>query len=557
MLRFDDGSLVLSATDLTNFLACGHLTAQKLAVARGERSRPRADDDPHADLLRRRGDAHEREQLRRLRKECGGHVDLTREVRPWVRAELEEAALETEAAMRAGAPLIFQATFFDGRWQGRLDFLRRVEHPSALGAYAYEILDTKLSRHVKPAVVHQLSLYSRLVGRVQGVELPLAYVVLGNGETEAVDLRRYAALHRRAVAHLETLVQAPTPATRPEPIPHCAICSLSGECRSWLVEVDHLSLVAGMRRDHRDKVTGVGVDTLTGLATVPETLQVPRLGADRLDLLRHQAILQVESRDAGSPIHRHLAPERARGYARLPAPDAGDLFFDLEGDPYVGTEGGIEYLWGWCDAGGAYECVWAHDAAAERLALERFIDLVQERRRTFPGLHVYHYAPHEASKLASLATQYATREDAVDDLLRSNVLVDLYGVVRQGLQVGEESYSLKKLERHHGFRRLETTVREGGGSIVAYEQWLQDGDEQMLEAIRAYNEEDCRSTLGLRDWLMDRMRPEAAVQFEVDFVALAEPEPEEAPQPPAWLEQIEPIIDRLLAGLPVDESEDG
>ena len=83
------------------------------------------------------------------------------------------------------------------------------------------------------------------------------------------------------------------------------------------------------------------------------------------------------------------------------------------------------------------------------------------------------------------------------------MLVDLYAVVRQGMQVGEESYSLKKLERHHGFVRLEKRVREGGGSIVAYETWLETGDDELLEAIRAYNEEDCRSTLSLRDWLLD------------------------------------------------------
>ena len=89
-------------------------------------------------------------------------------------------------------------------------------------------------------------------------------------------------------------------------------------------------------------------------------------------------------------------------------------------------------------------------------------------------MHVFHYAPHERSKLRSLSVKYATREAEVDDLLRDEVLIDLYAVVRQGLQVGEDSYSLKKLERHHGFVRLEKRVREGGGSIVAYESVVGD-----------------------------------------------------------------------------------
>ena len=84
----------------------------------------------------------------------------------------------------------------------------------------------------------------------------------------------------------------------------------------------------------------------------------------------------------------------------------------------------------------------------------RFVDRVCALRAQHPEMHVFHYAPHEASKLRSLSVEYATREEEVDDLLRHDVLVDLYAVVRQGLQVGEESYSLKKLERHHGFRAL-------------------------------------------------------------------------------------------------------
>jgi uncharacterized protein len=155
--------------------------------------------------------------------------------------------------------------------------------------------------------------------------------------------------------------------------------------------------------------------------------------------------------------------------------------------------------------------------------------------------------------LRTLAMRYATCEEEVDELLRSMVLVDLYGVVRQGLQVGEESYSIKALERHHGFIRLESSIREGGGSIVAYESWLENGDAALLEAIRAYNEDDCRSTLALRDWLWSSMRVEAATEFGVDFTEFAVPEPDEPKTPPAWLPEVEAMIARLGAGDPERE----
>lgn len=554
MLALADGTLVLAATDLTNHLACAHLTQQRLGIVRGERSKPRPADDPHAELIRERGERHEEEHLARLSIECGGHVDLSTENAPYSRDELELAAAATAAAMRDGAPLIYQAQFFDGRWQGRADFLRRIDHESELGAHAYEVLDTKLAKQVKPTVVHQLSLYNRMLTEIQGFDARYAHVVLGTGEITTIDLARYAALHRRVTRRLEDVTAAPAVATYPEPVSHCAICSLADECRQRRIDDDHLSLVAGARRDHRARLVDAGIATMHALATTDHVEPMP-LRPERYDLLHHQADLQVRSRDTGERLHRHLEPKRASGYALLPDPSPGDVFFDLEGDPYVGDEG-IEYLWGWWSAQAAYECAWAHDLDAEKAAFETFIDRVVELRAAHPGMHVFHYAPHELSKLRSLSVKYATREAEVDDLLRADVLVDLFAVVRQGLQVGEDSYSLKKLERHHGFVRLEKRVREGGGSIITYEMWLETGDAELLEAIRAYNEEDCISTRSLRDWLLNAMRPEAEAQFGVDFNELREPEAEEEHGPPGWMPDALALIEPLIAGLPAQGDED-
>ena len=549
MLSLADGSLVLSATDLTDHLACAHLTQQRLAIARGERGRARPADDPHAELIRKRGDLHERAQLERLAGECGEWADLSTSGGVFDRAGLTAAARATEEAIRAGVPLIYQGVLFDGRWQGRVDFLRRTP------AGSYEVIDTKLSRQPKPAAVHQLALYNRLLARLLGHAPAHAHLILGDGTELAIDLRRFAALHRHVARRVERIVAAPARQTYPEPVAHCAICALAGECRERRLADDHLSLVAGARRDQRERLVEAGIATVLALARAPEKSDGRPLGAERFALLHRQAALQVDSRTTGRPVHRHLAPGRASGYALLPDASPGDVFFDLEGDPYVG-DGGIEYLWGWWTAESGYEHAWAHDPAAEQDAFERFVDRVRELRARDPGMHVYHYAPHERSKLRSLSIAYATREDEVDELLRGEVLVDLYAVVRQALQVGEEGYSLKQLERHHGFERLERRVREGGGSIVAYETWLESGDEDLLEAIRAYNEEDCRSTRSLRDWLAGAMRREAAAQFGVDFGELREPEPEEVRGPPDWLPGVQALAERLSAKLPAQGEDD-
>jgi predicted RecB family nuclease len=551
--RFDD-RLILSASDLTGYLECDHLTEQQLAIARAERGRPRRRHDPHTELMQQRGEAFETEQFKEFAAAAGGCVDLSSSA-VFDEDALRLAAEATVAAMRDGAPLIYQGALYDGRWQGRPDFLRRVAIPSNLGDWSYEVLDTKLSRELKPAYVNQVLLYSRMVGEIQTRALDDAWLVLGNRRHEQIDLRRFRALHRHLARRLQTITNGPPRATYPEPVAFCANCSFGDECDARRRADDHLSLVSGAGRPRREALIAGHISTRRGLAASAQAASVPGLRRETFATLRNQAALQVLSEDERRPVHRHLEPRRAEGYAALPDPDAGDIFFDLEGDPFIG-EAGIEYLWGWSDAHDHYERCWAHTPAEEKQALEGFVDRVLARRQAFPGMHVYHYAPHERAKLRSLAMQYATREAEVDVLLRGEVFVDLFAVVRTALQVGEESYSLKRLERHHGFERHEHTVREGGGSIVAYEGWLSTGDEALLEAIRAYNAEDCTSTRSLRDWLVDQMTPEATEEFKVDFTALRTPEPEEQRDPPDWLPDVERRVTALMAGLEADAESD-
>lgn len=551
------GALLLSASDLAGHLACAHLTQQARAIALGDRPRPRRRDDPHADLVRERGEAHERAQLAVLVDEADGDwVDLSpaEGAYPDSAAAHAAAADGTAAAMRDGRRLIFQAALFDGRWQGRADFLLRVDVPSALGAWSYVVADTKLARHVTPRTVHQVALYTRLVGSIQGLEHDHALVILGDHRRARVDLARVGALHRHLARRLEaTLTDGPRD-TYPEPAEHCGICRFGEECDARRRADDHLSLVAGAARAHRRRLVDAGVGTLGELAAGAGA-PVHGVAAERLELLHHQARLQLNARTGTEPVRRHLAPLAERGYARLPDPTPGDVFFDLEGDPYAAEEGGLEFLWGWCDAAGDYRCAWAHDRAQERAALQAFIAAVQEARAAHPGMHVFHYAPHEASALRRLAMLHATGEDDVDDWLRSGVLVDLYAVVRQGLQVGEESYSLKRLESHHAFARSERTVRAGGGAIVAYERWRQTGDDGLLEALRGYNRDDCLSTRSLSAWLGGAMLPEAEREHGVRFADLRPDEAEEH-DPPEWLADVVALQERLLAGLSDDPADD-
>ncbi len=513
-MHHSDGRLVVGPTDLVNFLECPHLTDLSLRVTSRELAEPRPEgvEDTAA---QRRGLAHERSY--RISLETVGQTVVAIDAGP-DRAARVQATL---AALTAGPEVIYQAAFFDDShgpvaWVGYADFLSRVETPSSLGPYSYEPEDTKLAHHVRPGAVLQLCSYAEQLARLQGRTPELAHVVLGDHRRESLRLVEFSAYFRSAKAQFQQAL-AERKATYPNPVEHCALCLWRERCDEQRAADDHLSLVPGLSTEQRRRlIDGAAISTVTGLATFTGT-RVPGISTSALEKLQRQARLLVTRRlNPLRPPPYQLLPttEPGLGLAALPQPDGGDLFFDIEGDPYVDPSG-LEYLLGvgWANPRGEFEyrAFWSHDEASEKSAFEGFIDFVVESRTRSPGLHVYHYAPYEPAALKRLMGRHGTREREVDDLLRGRVLVDLYQVVRQGLCVGTPSYSLKKLESLYMPPRTEA-ITDAGSSIEEYERWLESGDQTILDELEAYNRVDCDSTRRLRDWLEAR-RPEYEQTF--------------------------------------------
>src|SRR6266550_7874135 len=498
-MQFLDGRLIVSPSDLTGFLECEHLTQQELAAARGEIERPER-KDPELEVLTRRGLEHEARHLASLRS---SHQRVVEFPFPYgTIAGLTEAHNQTVAAMREGVHVIYQGTFFDGRWRCHPDFLLRIDRPSELGAYSYEVADAKLARKAKAAAVLQCCVYAEQVAAVQGVEPEQIRLILGDGTQENLHVKDYGAYYRSVKRQFEQTVFAPAMTTYPDPVDHCRICRWIDVCEARRRQDDHLCLVAGMRRDQTRRLNLAGIKTVSELGVSPIGQPIQGINEMALTRLRQQARLQVQRRHGDTlpfevlpPLGEHL------GFQALPAPTPDDLFFDMEGDPFVG-DNGIEYLFGIWEAEGeegVHHRFWGHNPDEEKRAFEEVVDFLIERLNRNPDLHIYHYAPYEPNALKWLASSYATREAEVDRLLRGRVLVDLYRVVRQSVRIGTESYSLKELEALYRGKRS-TEVVDAAGSIVAYEDWLESRDKQKLDEILAYNADDCLSTAQLRNW---------------------------------------------------------
>src|SRR6056297_2134122 len=448
-MREIGGNILFSASDLMRFMGCAHATTLDLMRLRGEGPEP-GEDSEDAALLQKQGDAHEAAHLERLKVSGRYVVEIPR-------SDLERDAEATHVALTEGAEVVFQGAFLSGNWGGWSDFLERVERPSALGPFSYEVADTKLKRRPHPKHVLQLVLYSDLLAEVQGAAPEFAHVELGSGERATLRLADYAHYARGARARLEAFVADPSP-TRPVPCADCALCRWADHCASVWVAEDSLFNVAGISRGQVKKLEAAGITTMEALARLDHPIR--GMAETTRAKLVTQARLQ-HARKTGEPAYELRASEPGKGFDLLPEATPGDIFYDIEGDPHY--EGGLEYLHGvWCD--GDFHAFWAHDHEAEAQALSELLAFFRGRLDAHPDARIYHYAPYEITALRRLTTKYGIGEAFLDCLLRERRFVDLYAVVRGGLICSEANYSIKSMEAFYDIIR-DGDVKSGGGSV--------------------------------------------------------------------------------------------
>jgi uncharacterized protein len=529
------------------------------AEARGEIRRPFF-RDLGVELIRELGNQHEAKYLSHLSNTPGFQITRIPADLPWI-----DAVGRTTEAIQSGVNVVYQATFQDEAWGGRADFLIRVNRPSSLGDFSYEVVETKLARSAKVRAILQLCFYSELLSKIQDPGPEWMHVVLGGDtEPEKFLVSHYIAFFRKVKRDFEEASMKPGN-TYPEPVELCDVCDWSPLCEKRRRDDDHLSLVAGITKLQRKELGSRQISTVGKLANLPlpPVPKFERIGDAALLRIREQADLQVRGQTEGM-IYKLLEPiEEQRGLAALPLPSPGDIFLDFEAVPYA-FETGLEFLIGMAfvpESPGAesrYESLWSFDPGAEKRAFERFIAVVMDRLKRYPGLHIYHYAPYEPSAIKRLAGRHAICIDEVDRLLRAGIFVDLYRVVRQALRASVESYSIKKIEALYGFRR-KIEARDSVTALQTFEAVLtlgkgEEATNELLQAIEAYNRDDCFSALRLRDWLEARRGElETAKAQALPRPAIESGEPGE--NLAGQLDRAKNVMAKLLKDLPPDQQQ--
>ena len=484
----------------------------------------------HTEILVRYGEQHEQAILDRLRGGGPhGRADRDRPRRGGAGGRGRPDA-GRHAPRRRGDP---PGRLVGDGIGGYADFLERVERPSSLGDWSYEVSDAKLARdHQDLLPGAAFGLRRRCSTGCRATRPSELAVLLGNGERD--DYRtddlpptcgRFAATPSRRSARAW---RTPTPC----PAATAASAATAAPASSGASRDDHLSLVAGLRRDHVARLQAAGVPTMTALAELPDEHQGAAGAA------RHAAQAAPPGRrcsctsaQTGEQVYELLAATRtAMASASCPSRRRATSSSTSRATPTSATR-----ALSTCSGSAG----WPRTAArrsrrsgrttARGEGRVRGADRLRHElagRRT-PGCHVYHYASYEEQALKTLSMWHGTREEEVDHLLRSGALVDLFRVVRQGLRISKHEL----LAEAGGGVLLARARGRGEGRRAARSSPTSAGCEQRPGALstrsRATTREDCTPTRGLRDWLLELRRGADRAGGPGDLAARARRRPTE------------------------------
>ncbi len=172
-----------------------------------------------------------------------------------------------------------------------------------------------------------------------------------------------------------------------------------------------------------------------------------------------------------------------------------ELYFDIEAEPELN----LDYLHGVLvvdryNNTEKFHGFLAESAAEEGAIWQQFLELMWD----YPIAPIFHFCDYEVKTFKRLAKLYNTPAYLWKPVLKR--FVDIHKQVTQKAIMPVESYALKPIARWLGFDWRDAKAN-GAQCVCWYEDWLKTGDRSLLEAIVRYNEDDCRATYVVKDWL--------------------------------------------------------
>ena len=475
----------------------------------------------------------EKDFLLKLKRENQTHIRNVIEARSFKpqqpiasRRDWKLNAQQTIELMQQGAECIARGvlTVDYQQWQstsshvlaplGRANFLADVVFtaaPSLLvkqpgksiwGDWEYMPINIKLGRKPKPEYKLIGAFHAQILELVQGKLPERSQLILREHNTHHANLTHWLVEMRGTVAECLTMLAEQS---EPEVFisrQRCNLCHWYNYCHDVAKSNEHLSLIPGVTPKRYEYLQALGIDTRELLMDVPESLLGEALG----DGIARQLKQQIGVIQSDRPVIKSSFDL----VKTQPIPSGAiELYFDIEAEPERQTD----YLLGVLLVDRLNNTEEFHPFLAENLADEgkiwqEFLDFID----LYPNAPIFHYSEYEADTIKRLSRLYKTPREQKKKVLSR--LVDLHYWVTQAVIFPVESYSLKAIANWIGFYWRET-AGSGDQSVCWFDRWLSTHDRALLNLILSYNEDDCRATRYLKDWLLDFMEYQRIEQLKL------------------------------------------
>ncbi len=477
-----------------------------------QRCSRRAFLDLHGDLDQR--DPPNDYLLKILQDSVANHRTILAEDRyqkpTYARGDWATGAADTLKLMQQGVDRIYQGiltTEEDGvTLISQPDLLVRQPGQSNLGDWLYVPTEIKLSKRPKQEYQITVAYHVHVLAAVQGAWCEEAWLLLKERGTFAVDLWEMVPRMQEILADCLQILKH-----RREPEvfisrSRCSLCHWHSHCYAIAKTVEHLSLLPGVTPSRYVQLQELQLTTVAALAdSAPMRLEpLPGFGSDTAHRLIRQAqsVLLNQAMLGGSEdTVANGSLSRAVGKSMpfaLNVPTAPvELYFDIEAEPSLN----LVYLHGVLVVDRQHQTQVFHSLLAERpedesVAWQQLLDLVWAH----PTAPIFHFCPYEVQTVERLAALYETPPELIRPLLPR--FVDLHDRITKLVTLPVESYALKHIARWMGFDWRDSTA-SGAQSIYWYAQWLATGDRSFLNSVLIYNEDDCRATYHVKEWLVN------------------------------------------------------
>jgi uncharacterized protein len=437
----------------------------------------------------------ERDFLVKLRRESNKHKqNILDQFYPIYQAptaaDWQTQAQETELLMGEGMDCIVGGVLV---WQeeslalmATVDILLKQPGKSKFGDWCYVPLNIEFGRRPKSEYKIIAAFTAKILSNLQETLPEKVEIILRDSSHHPVCLSTWLPRMGQAVTECQEMLFSKR---EPEVFisrQRCSLCHWHRHCYGIAQSQNHLSLVPGVTPNRYEQLQSLGVETLESLASACPV----HLGCTMGFHISQQLTMQAQSLVENRPISK-----RTSG---LKIPNSAiELYFDIEAEPELN----LDYLLGVLviDKHQNKEEFYpflAEDISEEGVIWQKFLALV----KSYPHAPIFHFSNYEAETIKRLGNANNTPKGEIDSLLSR--LVDLHQKVISSVILPVESYSLKSLANWLGFHWREPGVT-GEQCVCWYDQWLRTGDRSLLKSICRYNEDDCRATRHLKDWLVE------------------------------------------------------